>query len=132
MSNLKYLSPEWRDEAEKRLKAELTPEDLKKATVTTCSTYTDCPDGKQKYLYFKVDNGEFTSIEVGEGDPPKAEFGITGTYDTYVKIEKGEIKTTTALMTRKVKLVGNMAKAMKLTGNSNKINRVLATIPTDY
>jgi hypothetical protein len=54
-----YLSQEWRDEVEKRLNAEITPEKMKGLTTTVAYVYVGCPSGKDKYLYFKTENGTF-------------------------------------------------------------------------
>lgn len=51
----RYLSPEWRDEAEKRLKAELTPEKMNNITSSMSNVFLNCPEGKNLYLHL---NGE--------------------------------------------------------------------------
>lgn len=132
MDKVKFLSDEWRDEVEKFLKAELTPEALKHASYTSTLIYQDCPDGTEKYLYYELKNGEFKSIVLGIGNPPKSEIGVTGTYDTYGKLARGELKAQKALLTKKLKISGSMSRALQLTGVNNSINKVLATIPTEF
>ncbi len=127
-----YLSSQWRDEAEKRLKAELSPEKMNRITSSMSNIYLNCPDGVQKYLLFRFENGELTELAVGEGPPPKAEFQITGDYETFARISRAELGSQKALMTRKLKLKGNMVKALKLAAIADRLNRVLATIPTRY
>ena len=48
---VKYLSPQWRDEAEKRLKSELSPEKMNNITSSMSNIYNNCPDGKNRYLF---------------------------------------------------------------------------------
>jgi putative sterol carrier protein len=127
-----YLSPQWRDEAEKRLNTELPPERMNYATSSMSNLYKNCPDGKDKFLYFKFEDGRFAEMLVGEGDPPKAEFVISGNYDVFAKITRGELGAQRALMTMKLKLKGNMVKALKLASLADRLNKVLAGIPTEY
>ena len=130
--NVKYLSPEWRDEAEKRLKAELPPERMNFVTSSMSNIYQNCPDGSEKYLYFKFVDGKFEEMLIGEGESPKPEFAIKGNYETFARITRGEVSAQKALMTLKLKLKGNMVKALRLASLADRLNKVLATIPTDY
>jgi len=127
-----YLSEEWRDEAEKRLKTELPPERMNFVTTSMSNIYRNCPDGKDRFLFFKFEEGRFAELLVGEGLPPKAEFAITGDYDVFAQITRGELGAQKALMTLKLKLKGNMVKALKLSSLADRLNKVLAKIPTEY
>ena len=128
-----YLSQEWRDEAEKRLTAELPPERMNFVTSSMSNIYKNCPpDASEKFLFFKFVDGKFDEMLVGAGEPPKAEFAITGDYAVFARITRGEINAQRALMTLKLKLKGNMVKALKLASLADRLNKVLATIPTDY
>lgn len=129
---LQYLTPEWRDEAERRLTAELSPERMNHITSSMSNIYMGCPDGKNKFLYFRFEDGRFAELILGEGEPPGAEFRITGSYDTFVKISRAELGSQKALMTGKLKLKGNMIKALKLAAIADRLNNVLAKIPADY
>ena len=127
-----YLSQDWRDEAEKRLNAELPPERMNYVTSSMTNLYKNCPDGKNRFLFFKFEDGRFADMQVGEGEPPKAEFVISGNYDVFAKITRGELGAQRALMTMKLKLKGNMVKALKLASLADRLNKVLASIPTEY
>lgn len=89
MANLTYLGPEWAEEAQKRLKEELTPEKLHHVTSSMANIYKNCPDGRGRYFFVEFTDGEVSRFEIGEGDPPKAEFKIIADYDTFAKISKG-------------------------------------------
>ncbi len=132
MANLKYLSPEWREEALKRAKAELTSEKLNNISSSMVNVYTNCPDGKDRYWHIGFENGEITAFDIGEGEPPKAEFKITADYDTFAKISRAELSAVRALTGRKIHLRGNMAKALRLAPLVDKFNKVMAKIPTDF
>ncbi|MEW6265802.1 MAG: SCP2 sterol-binding domain-containing protein [Thermodesulfobacteriota bacterium] len=127
-----YLSPGWRDEAERRLKAELTADKMKNITTSMSNLYKNCPGGVDKYLFVKFVDGGLADVRVGEGDPPEAEFKITGDYEVFARITQGQIKSQRALMSGKLKLRGNMVKALKLASLADRMNKVLAAIPAQY
>ena len=129
---LKYLSPEWRDEAYRRLSAELDPEKMNYATTSVVSVYHNCPDGKERYFFVSCVDGAIGDVSVGEGEPPEAEFSISGDYDVFAKMSMGELGAQAALMSGKLKLKGNMVKALKLSSLADRLNRVIATIPTQF
>jgi putative sterol carrier protein len=127
-----YLSQEWRDEVEKRLNEEITPAKMKGLTTSVAYVYVGCPSGKDKYLYFKTENGTFAQVLVGDGEPPQAEFRVTGPYILFADLSQGKVSSQRALMSGKLKLKGNMVKALKLASLADRINKVLAKIPTQY
>ena len=49
---VKYLSMEWRDEAERKLTTELPPERMNFVTSSMSNIYLNCPGGNEKYLFF--------------------------------------------------------------------------------
>jgi putative sterol carrier protein len=127
-----YLSPSWREEALKRLKAELTPEKMNGVTTSMSNIYTECPGGAGKFLFIECVEGSISRLETGSGDAPKAEFQIIGAYSVFSQISRAELGSQKALMTGKLRLKGNLAKALKLAAVSDRINKVLSTIPTKY
>lgn len=127
-----YLSSSWRDEALKRLQAELTPEKMNNATTSMSNIYKNCPDGAEHFLFIECKEGIVTRVETGTGEPPQGEFRIIGNYETFARISRAELGAQKALMTGKLKLKGNLAKALKLAAVSDRLNKVLARIPTQY
>ncbi len=95
---VKYLSTEWRDEAERRLRSELAPERMKSLTSSMSNIYLNCPNGKEKYLFFRFENGNLEELLVREGEPPEAEFRISGDYATFAMISRAELGSQRALM----------------------------------
>jgi putative sterol carrier protein len=132
MANLAYLGSDWTEEARKRLKEELTPEKMHHLTSSMSNIYQNTPDGKEKYLFIEFTDGNVSRFDVGEGDPPDAEFKIIADYETFASISRGELGAVRALTSRKLTLRGNMAKAMRLAPRVDRMNKVLASIPTDY
>ncbi|HVN70534.1 MAG TPA: SCP2 sterol-binding domain-containing protein [Desulfomonilia bacterium] len=129
---LKYLSQEWAAEALARLKKEIPEEKMNNISTSMTDIYRNCPDGKEHFLYIQADNGVVTRVEVGTGEPPKAEFTITGDYEVFARISRAEISSQRALMTGKLRVRGNMAKALKLASVADRMNKVLSQIPAIY
>ena len=129
---LVYLSEGWREEAERRLKSELSPEKMNRITASMTNIYKNCPDGKERFLHFKYEGGNLAELLVGEGESPTAEFRITGDYQTFARVTRTELSSQKALMTGKLKLKGNMVKALKLAAVSDRVQKVLSTIPAEY
>jgi len=127
-----YLSKSWRDEAIKRLQAELTPDKMNNVTTSMSNIYKNCPSGEEMFLFVECKEGVVTRVETGTGEPPEAVFRIIGDYETFSRISRAELGAQKALMTGKLKLKGNLAKALKLAAVSDRLNKVLSTIPTQY
>jgi putative sterol carrier protein len=132
MEKFKYLSAEWTQEAFKRLKQELTPEKMKNVSSAMLTLYRNCPDGKERALYYKFVDGVVDQVAVVEGEMPQAEFKITGDYETFARISRAELGSRAALMSGKLRLEGNMVKALSLSAVVDRLNKVLASIPTEY
>lgn len=127
-----YLSPQWRDEVEKRLRSDLTPEKMNFISSSMSNIYTNCPGGEDRFLFFEFEKGEFKAVTTGTGEPPEAEFKIFGKYEVFARISRSELGSHKALMTGKLKLKGNMIKALKLASVADRINKVISTIDTAY
>ncbi len=129
---MKYLSNEWSQEAQKRLRSQLDPEAMKHLTSSMLTIYQKCPDGKDKALYYKIVDGVFEEISLKEDSFPEAEFIISGDYDTFAKISRAEIGSRSALMGGKLRLKGNMVKALSLSSVVDRLNKVLSEIECEY
>ncbi len=132
MTEYLYLSSEWAAEAHKRLKEELTPEKMKFVTSSMVTFYKNCPDGKDRALFYRFVDGVCTELAINEGEPPEAEFRITGDYEVFARISRAELGSRAALMNGKLKLQGNMVKALSLSAVVDRMNKVLAAIPAKY
>ena len=132
MLAFKYLSPEWAAEAANRLRSQLTPEQMKHLTSSMLTIYHNCPDGKERALHYAIEDGTFTDISVREEPWPEVEFIISGDYETFAKISRAEIGSRSALMSGKLRLQGNMVKALSLASIVDRFNKVLSEIPCEY
>ncbi len=129
---IQYMTEAWRQEVEKRLKSELTPDKMKNLTSSMSNIYLNCPDGKDKFIFFRFEEGNFSELSLGEGEPPKAEFRISGEYETFARISRAELGSQRALMSGKLKLKGNMVKALKLASIADRVNKIISTVDTIY
>jgi putative sterol carrier protein len=132
MATLQYLSPEWADEAQKRLREQLTPETMKFVTSSMVTLYHNCPDGKDRALFYNIQAGVFQEVSVRIEDIPEAEFVISGDYETFARISRAELGSRSALMGGKLRLKGNMVKALSLSSIVDRLNKVLSEIPCQY
>ncbi len=132
MDKVKYLGPEWTEEALSRLRQQLTPERMKHITSSMLTIYKNCPDGQDRAVFYSVVDGVVETVAVSETDMPKAEFTIMGDYETFARISRAELKARSALMSGRLTLTGNLVKALRLAPVVDRLNEVLATIPTEY
>jgi len=132
MERFKYLSLEWAQEATRRLQEDLTPEKMKNLTSSMATIYTNCPDGLERTVYYRLEDGVVREVSLYEEDAPQAEFIIKGEYETFAQISRAELKSRAALMSGKLTLKGNLVKALRLAPVVDRLNEVLATIPTDF
>lgn len=132
MQIFKYISPEWAAEAHRRLKEDLTAEKMKFVTSSMVTLYTNCPEGEDRAVYYRYREGVIDEVSIHKGEAPEAEFLISGDYETFAKISRAEMGSRSALMSGKLKLKGNMVKALSLASVVDRMNKVLATIPTEY
>ena len=135
-TNFEYLSPEWMDAVIELVKERLTAEEMKHVSSSMVNIVENCPDGKRRYMYFRFEDGILAEGLVGTDDDEvaskKPEFRIIGDYDTFAKISKAELGARSALMRNRIKLKGSMVKALRLSSVVDKLNKIIAQVPTDY
>ena len=132
VKKFKYLSPEWAEEVVKRVNEKLTPEKMRHTTSSMLTVNTNCPDGKDRAVYYEIVDGVIKELSIKEGEMPKAEFTITADYQLFARISRAELKARRALMSGKMKLKGPLVKALKLSPLVDQLNEVIATIPAEY
>ena len=94
--------------------------------------YLNCPGGGNKFFFVSFKDGKVDQVLVGEGEGPKAEFYISGDYEVFAKISRAELGSQKALMGGMLKLKGNMVKALKLASLCDRLNKIVATIETEF
>jgi putative sterol carrier protein len=134
---MKFLSDEWIELAKQITKEKLHPEkDLKNATTSLLNIIENIPpDGRRVYFYISVKNGNIKDMlidKTGSILEKDAEFVVTGNYDTFVQIVKGEMTTLIALIKNRVKIKGDKLKALQFSKSIDKLNDCLREINTQY
>jgi len=132
VKKFKYLSPEWAEEVFKRANDRLTPEKMKHVTSSMLTLNKNCPDGKDRAVYYEIVDGVVRKVSIAEGKLPDAEFTITADYQLFAKISRAELKARRALMSGKMKLKGPLVKALSLSPLVDRLNEVISTIPTEF
>jgi putative sterol carrier protein len=130
--NFVYLSPEWGVEVQKRLQAELTPDKMNHLSSSMTNRYTHCKGGQDRFFYVAFTDGAVSAVQVGDGEGPEAEFIILGDYAVFAQISQATLGAQRALMTGQLKLKGNMVKALKLASLVDRLNKIIATVPTEF
>lgn len=129
---VKYISEQWREEVDKELRKHLSPEKMNNITSSMNNRYLNCPGGGSKYFFVSFSNGKVDEVLVGDGEGPKAEFYISGDYEIFAQISRAELGSQKALMSGSLKLKGNMVKALKLASLCDRLNKIIATIETEF
>jgi putative sterol carrier protein len=134
---MKFLSDEWIKKAKEFTAEKLDPEkDLKRSTTSLLNIIENIPpDGSSVHFYISVNKGnidEFIIDKTGSLIDKKAEFVVSGNYDTFVQILKGEMSTTIALIKNRIKIKGDKVKALKFVKPMDKFNSCLREIETEY
>jgi len=114
------------------LQADLPPEKMKYLTSSMSTIYTGCPDGLDRTVFYRVVDGVVTDVTLYQTEAPEAEFSIKGDYQTFAAISRAELMSRSALMSGRLTLKGNLVKALRLAPVVDRLNEVLATIPTDF
>ena len=65
-------------------------------------------------------------------DAKKAEFVYEGKYSNWKKLIAGELDPIQAVMTRKFKLSGNLAKVMRYTKAASELVKTASKVPTEF
>lgn len=122
----KFLTEEWRADYEPAVKdifsAGKTPS---KINQTLCEVYNEVPqlDGKDFWYFYEFKDGVIVTLTCGFGvnTAPAADYTSFGDYETVKKIMTKELGIPRALMSGKVKLKGNVTKALKMLDTYNRV-----------
>jgi alkyl sulfatase BDS1-like metallo-beta-lactamase superfamily hydrolase len=101
----RYLSPEWFDELNAAARKRSEPPPAGSARLSLQQVVTGSPDGDVRY-WVRMDEGTVTA-GIGEAESPDAV--ISQSYDTAVRVVRGDIQVQTALMSGEIRLAGNIA-----------------------
>jgi putative sterol carrier protein len=89
------------------------------------------PIKERRAMYLDLWHGKCRKAELvleKDMDKYKPEFTIAGTLATWRKINEKKLDGTQALLTRQLKLTGNMAKVMRATGATRALSEATQTV----
>jgi len=88
---------------------------------------------ERKYMYLDLWHGKCRGAEIAEEkekDKYKPEFTIAGNLAIWKKIREKKLDSTQALLTRQLKLTGNIGKVMRASGAASELGAATQAVPT--
>jgi putative sterol carrier protein len=89
----------------------------------------------RQYMYLDLWHGKCRNAEIVEEkdkDKHKPEFTIAGNLAIWKQIREKKLNATQALLTRQLKLTGNIAKVMRATGSTRELSAATSAVPTVF
>lgn len=135
---LRYLSEAWAEEALRRV--EQSPEIRKAVKGIDLSLLTiilDPPEEAYGFIYAAFDGEGLTEYRVGKDysaiadGVPAPTFAVSGSYETFSAMQRGELGERRALLTGKLHLTGSMLKALRHMRAMETVSEVLRSIECD-
>ena len=93
------------------------------------------PVAERQYMYLDLWHGKCRSAEIVEEkdkDKHKPEFTIAGNLAIWKQIREKKVNATQALLTRQLKLTGNISKVMRATGATRELSNATSAVPTVF
>lgn len=132
MVKYEFLDSDWLLEVERLIHKRITPETINYATTSVLTVFENCPDGSEKALLMQTQKGSVIHLKTTGKPYPNSEFAVSGPYDTFMKIFKGDLDPMTALMSGELHFQGNMLRAMNMISVLEPFFKVLSEIPTEF
>jgi putative sterol carrier protein len=125
---VKFLSDEWAQQVQEKLNSNDSFKSAAGSQTAKIQQVVTTPDGEKKY-YFKLEGGA-AELGIGEIDSPDAT--ISQDYDTAVALSKNELTGTSAYMSGKLRVSGDLMKLMQLQGALGQLPAALADLDVEY
>lgn len=132
----RFLTTEWVKEARRLLsgsKAFKTA--VAGQSATLLAVVTDNPRGETSYVYYEFADGALAKAEAWEGGGfhgRHAQFTLTGSYDTFARLQRGEMSLQAAYFQRKVKITGDIQRAMRFAPAFMRYHEIVRGVPTVF
>ena len=143
---MRFYSKEWVEAVVKKVNSDKEYlEKAKKLTGSFMSIITDCPDGNDVKFWIKFNKGKAVDYEY-EAKPAPASFRIENEpwdkskslvkaqadYETFRRLQKGEINPAEAMGSGQYKVDGDMVKLIALMPYQKAYTELHATIECEY
>jgi putative sterol carrier protein len=125
---VKFLSEEWVNAVTDAVNANEEFKQAASGKTVKAQNVVNTPDGEVKY-WFSLQDGK---AEMGLGEIPDPEATLLSDYDSAVALTKGELNATSAYMSGKLKIQGDMMKLMGLQGVFNALPHVFKELDIEY
>ena len=125
---VKFLSEEWAQAVKDAVNSNEAFKSAAGSQTAKIQQVVTGPEGEIKY-WFKLENGQ-ADLGVGEIDSPDAT--ISQDYDTAVALSKNELTGTSAYMSGKLRVSGDLMKLMQLQGALGQLPTALKDIDVEY
>jgi len=125
---VKFLSDEWATQVQDKLNSNDSFKSAAGSQTAKIQQVVTTPDGEKKY-FFELAGGE-AKLGMGEIDGPDAT--ISQDYDTAVALSKNELTGTSAYMSGKLRVSGDLMKLMQLQGALGQLPAALADLDVEY
>jgi len=90
---------------------------------------SDKPDLKPVYVKFA--DGKMSELRLlNEGE--KTDFSLEGAYDVWMKVNKGELDGSNAIMQRQLQFKGNMSNIIRYSKSFLRLFQLMQKVPVDY
>ena len=123
-----FLSEEWAAQVQDKLNSNDSFKSAAGSQTAKIQQVVTTPDGEKKY-FFELSDGE-AKLGIGEIDGPDAT--ISQDYDTAVALSKNELTGTSAYMSGKLRVSGDLMKLMQLQGALGQLPAALADLDVEY
>jgi len=93
----------------------------------------DSPLGGDLYIYMDLWHGEARDIRLVDAEEgARAKFVITGGYERWKQVVKGELEPIKGMMQGKLKLRGNLAYVVRFVGAAKELVSCTTRVPTRF
>lgn len=123
----KFLSDEYFGEVQAALNADPKWSETTKSVKTSIAF--NSTDTDQHYL-LGVENGATTLSKVAPGTA--AEFSFDGTYETWVKVVKGEMDLQSAVLKGQLRFRGSLTKILMYRDRFIRVAEIMRDVPKEF
>ncbi len=133
---MNVFSPEWIEEYKQQVRGSASYKQAAAAwegDMTLVVQDGSSTLGGDRYIYMDLWHGEARDIRlVSAEEGTKAKFVITGGYERWKQVVKGELEPIKGMMQGKLKLRGNLAYVVRFVGAAKELVSCTTKVPTRF
>jgi putative sterol carrier protein len=104
---------------------------IKAKTFIATFTFKSTDKNDLPSIYSKFSDGKIVELrQLNAGE--KTDFTLEGPYDIWVKVNKGEIDSSDAIMQRQLQFKGNMSNIIRYSKSFLRLFQLMQKIPVEY